>query len=554
MPYSGKGDASLPDHVKKLSDSKRSQWVEVFNSAYTRCQDKDGKDCEGSAFRQANGVVKGKKSYVSGYEVETRQVSQADAGYSPTGGLGEAGMGKEAKACAGCQWYVSPDGCVVVAGDISPTGLSNMYLAKVEYKQPPIEVTIVGDDKAAKKPAAESDDDDDEGKADGATAAAEGDGYSMPGGGKDEDGVARKRKKKALVTSVAPVVTVAASVRSFLAKLGVAQEIESSPIVFLKQADGRTRYLLVSTNCFKDREGEIITTEAHEEFVNYVEKRLEEDGVDEYPELWLWHAPGSRIGKADWMDVCSGMRCTSGLIDAEKEYILDRLDEETLGASHGFHGVITKSKHIVRYRSYEDSLLPREEAANLWTGVSFVEESTMAFSEKRKKWLADRVGSVETVEGFEKAADSLAASLKAQGIQYKSVDEEEEASAAAAAAAEATVEAEQAAQQQELAEGMVKELTTLTGVMKAMADASAALAARIEAQDARIATLSKSDDEKVAAVLAPKVTPNGAGAGGAAGHVASESDDNVVAQQKAAADTDWWGQVVVTPALRQIGG
>jgi len=57
MPYSGPGDATLPDSVQALSNDKRTQWVAVFNSAFEKCQDDDGDDCEGAAFRQANGVV-----------------------------------------------------------------------------------------------------------------------------------------------------------------------------------------------------------------------------------------------------------------------------------------------------------------------------------------------------------------------------------------------------------------------------------------------------------------------------------------------------------------
>lgn len=59
MPYSGPGDDSLPAYVQELSEEDRAQWVEVFNSAYSRCIADDGEttECESSAFAQANGVV-----------------------------------------------------------------------------------------------------------------------------------------------------------------------------------------------------------------------------------------------------------------------------------------------------------------------------------------------------------------------------------------------------------------------------------------------------------------------------------------------------------------
>ena len=58
MPYSSVAD--LPDNVKKLPTKKQRQWMEVFNSAYTRAKDdgKSTKDAESASFAQANSVVK----------------------------------------------------------------------------------------------------------------------------------------------------------------------------------------------------------------------------------------------------------------------------------------------------------------------------------------------------------------------------------------------------------------------------------------------------------------------------------------------------------------
>jgi hypothetical protein len=59
VPYNGPKDDTLPAYVQKLDEKKRAQWVAIFNSAYKRCMDSDGggKECESSAFAQANGVV-----------------------------------------------------------------------------------------------------------------------------------------------------------------------------------------------------------------------------------------------------------------------------------------------------------------------------------------------------------------------------------------------------------------------------------------------------------------------------------------------------------------
>lgn len=54
MPYGSIDE--LPPYVRKLPEKKQRVWMHVFNSAFKRCG--GGKDCEGSAFAQANGVVK----------------------------------------------------------------------------------------------------------------------------------------------------------------------------------------------------------------------------------------------------------------------------------------------------------------------------------------------------------------------------------------------------------------------------------------------------------------------------------------------------------------
>jgi hypothetical protein len=60
MPYSGPGDAKLPSNVKKMTARKRRAWVRIWNATHARCMKDGGADCEGMAFRMANGVMKTK--------------------------------------------------------------------------------------------------------------------------------------------------------------------------------------------------------------------------------------------------------------------------------------------------------------------------------------------------------------------------------------------------------------------------------------------------------------------------------------------------------------
>ena len=64
MPYTGPNDPNLPSNVKRLSAGLRRQWVNIFNSSFSRCMRGDtrveapsAEKCESFAFQNANGVV-----------------------------------------------------------------------------------------------------------------------------------------------------------------------------------------------------------------------------------------------------------------------------------------------------------------------------------------------------------------------------------------------------------------------------------------------------------------------------------------------------------------
>src|SRR4029077_7445917 len=76
----------------------------------------------------------------------------------------------------------------------------------------------------------------------------------------------------------------------------------NGPMRFFKGSDGAPlRFIMTVSNNFKDREAEIITEEAHKEYVDWATK------TGNYPELWLWHLGAkSKWGMTDWLDVCDG--------------------------------------------------------------------------------------------------------------------------------------------------------------------------------------------------------------------------------------------------------
>lgn len=85
MPFT-ENDAKLPDRIKQLPAAKRRQWVKVWNSAFERCQAEGGADCEGAAFRLANGAI-AKMVDVGGLQISLEDLLSAMT--QPEGGQRE---------------------------------------------------------------------------------------------------------------------------------------------------------------------------------------------------------------------------------------------------------------------------------------------------------------------------------------------------------------------------------------------------------------------------------------------------------------------------------
>jgi len=156
-------------------------------------------------------------------------------------------------------------------------------------------------------------------------------------------------------------------------------------VTCFKQQDGRTRVMMRVSNIFKDRHGEIITSEAHKEYEAYV------SASRDYPEFRLWHVPTSKWGQADLVSFDNGFLTVSGLADQGKEYIAEQLalQGNSIGVSHGFRGFSVQGKgYIDHYRTFEVSPLPKSEAANVWTAYMIAKswEDKVALAEKHKKF------------------------------------------------------------------------------------------------------------------------------------------------------------------------
>jgi hypothetical protein len=287
-------------------------------------------------------------------------------------------------------------------------------------------------------------------------------------------------------------------------------------LCIVKQADGRMRWYARYSNNFKDRDGEIITEAAHKEYIDWTTS----SGV--YPELWLWHTPGTRFGQVDWLDYADGFTHASGLVDDTNRAVAvvgALKDMGELGVSHGML-CSQQGNLITKYRSFEISVLPLERAS-VWTTAFNVDnkETQMAFTPEKRTFLVSALGE-DRVKALEANTDAAVGALKQLGVEYKSAE---------------AVEAVAAEEASEGFKTLAGQLGELTSMVKELAAAQVAQAAAVK-------ELQKPIEDQLDDVFLAKV------AGKVAATRPTEAKDNVTttdeAKEKAAGSGDFFAQML----------
>lgn len=241
----------------------------------------------------------------------------------------------------------------------------------------------------------------------------------------------KKGGKGADVARSALPKIVEAAKRMGIVKPATKSEEAPSGFQIVKGLDGGWRWFGWVTNKWRDRDwkaaprhgGEILTSEAHREFVKWVDG----DPAERMPELWVWHTPGTAYEKqADWIDFADGFLVAGGpLTEKEASGLLALEVLYELGMSHGMEVIErdTKEGLITKYRSFEFSPLPRERAANLWTSFSTIvkEVAEMGFSDEKRQALVAALGETE-VAALESNTEGMAKALMELGVDNKEVD------------------------------------------------------------------------------------------------------------------------------------
>lgn len=271
----------------------------------------------------------------------------------------------------------------------------------------------------------------------------------------------------------------------------------------VKEVGGQLRWIAHYSNNVRDNDTppEILSAEGHRKFVYLVDK-----GYVPYPELWIWHQPEWRIGRADWLAIDQKDNVVFALASG---YFFEEAEEfgrsfakmNDVAMSHGMYPSSIERDHaddsiLTGWITGELTVLPREFAANKLTNYKageIQEESDMTVNANKRKQLQELWPGLgdQVLDLIESHNAETAQKAKEMGLETKESEEEETEEVTETEETETKeADAEETAQEEE-------ETTEQKGVDVEM------LAAALVAIDERLSTVEKAaaSNEEVAEVL-----------------------------------------------------
>ena len=319
--------------------------------------------------------------------------------------------------------------------------------------------------------------------------------------------VTQARDKRIINSNEGIKGMVAKTIRVAATKLGIdmSPQKDFNAIQIEKDANGDWRAVMWTSNNFIDRDGDIISEDAHKEYVEWVNK---EENKDCMPAFVTWHIPGTaRENPVDYVDYFNGFLVTSAkLTDIEAVGLLKATKKTNIGMSHGSFVLERDAKDprvINKYRMYEVSDLPLDKAANPFTAIETVSKEVEM---DKKEYLAELLGE-EKAEAF----------LAKTGLKQKSLQDAEIESKEADTAPVVEPVVEPVIDVPPVAEPIVKEEKPEDVVAKVLKEldieglndfvtkAQEAMA-KIPILESLVKELSTSNDEKLAEMIAPPVS------------------------------------------------
>jgi len=191
-----------------------------------------------------------------------------------------------------------------------------------------------------------------------------------------------------------------------------------SHLTVIKQKNGTYRWIGLSSNAFRDRDSEIVSTKALAEDVAYADK------TKDYGTLRFWHMPNGIIGECDFNWLYGRTLIESGTFLNPKvaQKVAEKAADYQLSIGFRHPPSEPDSFGVFHHiRRFERSLVPTGLVANPFTKL-VVKENHMNDEQKRKAFAALLDGDTETVKAVLDSASASEKQADAMGVAFKSAD------------------------------------------------------------------------------------------------------------------------------------
>jgi hypothetical protein len=195
------------------------------------------------------------------------------------------------------------------------------------------------------------------------------------------------------------------------------------PFQVFKTKDGKKGWISRHTGKFVDREKEILADKSHDEYVDRVQK-----GLVDPPELWMWHAKGTRHGQAITVWKSGGFTLAAGLFDetpeGESAFNYYQKNRGKIKLSHQFNYPKNAKIDGVYYAYNTIEITTLTDGAEAFPYTSFEEIQAMALPPVARDMIKNALGddALARAEAADSKAVSDTKSLEALGIASKGYD------------------------------------------------------------------------------------------------------------------------------------
>lgn len=250
---------------------------------------------------------------------------------------------------------------------------------------------------------------------------------------KPKQSKAGRRLKTAMLKRLKDAMTTIKDLLSWAEYAGEDKMFETDFGFAIKEINGEPWHFMWSTNAFQDREEEIFSTKALDQFANEVNRR-EDKGYFNF-----WHIEGTDFARKEFVETVGRFLIEAGpyLKDEKGQAALEFFKEYEEGhpafAPEGWGGspefrfnLEDRDDGIYDWLWIErTSTLPRAAAANVWT-ESKQTEVKMSTLEGQRKEAAIALFGEEFVEGLAKEGQKRTADLEEAGVAHKENGKPEE--------------------------------------------------------------------------------------------------------------------------------